>query len=54
MSYRHIKGLTLRYNDIRASDGGAYENMRQPYSFNSSVGTFVSAVKLQSNTKASG
>lgn len=30
MSYRHIKGLTLRHNDIRASDGGAYENMRQP------------------------
>lgn len=22
MSYRHIKGLTLRHNDIRASDGG--------------------------------
>lgn len=30
MSYRHIKGLTLRHNDIRASDGGAYGNMRQP------------------------
>lgn len=28
MSYRHIRGLTLRHNDIRAS-GGGYEDMRQ-------------------------
>lgn len=26
MSYRHIKGLTLRHNDIRASDGGLWKH----------------------------
>lgn len=25
MSYRHIKGLTLRHNDIRASEGGLWK-----------------------------
>lgn len=45
MSYRHIKGLTLRHNDIRASDGGLMKTWGS-HSFKSSVGTFVSAVSI--------
>ena len=44
MSYRHIKGLTLRHNDIRASDGGLMKTWGS-HSFKSSIETFKPAVK---------
>lgn len=45
MSYRHIKGLTLRHNDIRASDGGLMK-ISGSHSFKSSAETFESAVSI--------
>lgn len=52
MSYRHIKGLTLRHNDIRASDGELTKT-RGSHGFKSYVETFVSAVRIrqQQNTR---
>lgn len=43
MSYRHIKGLTLKHNDIRASDGGLTKT-RGSDDFKSYVEAFLSAV----------
>lgn len=52
MSYRHIKGLTLRHNDIGASDGaGGLMETWGSHSFKSSAGTFCTG--CQEDTKAS-